>query len=629
MKSEKQNKESNNINSKIIQKNTTISSDKNKNIQSEPKNGINITKSEPKSQSFIKNLSSIKNISSPNNQKGISQPLFQESESKIKFSNDSFGLFQNDDEKEVKLNESEKDNSSTINIAGKKEKNNETDNIHPNLTALDNNKTNQVKRESLNLINVTIESENLKDLFDKKKMKEDNISFSNANIDGIIDEKKIITIREKINACLISKNNQNNITLESLIDDIKELIKECPVINKFVESKFLFEESDFDIFDQIEDMKVDEKKNEDEEEKESKKLFVFIVNLANLISIINLIWEFSKANIEYFKKYMSKLNLYFGLVKTESNETDFVLLAPMPSNLYYNISCYWKDLFKNHRFFGLALAYSEKSNKFTFDNGYYYEEINNINILDKIGELNCTVHPNILYYIKKKAAEKLIKLKIVKTTNIIFHDLTKDKKKYKGFNELDNIITMKKDITFTTNENFKCIKNGLDNPEVELEKGVTYFFEIKTNPNDLKAKLKDIRKVFNRFIEAMKNVEQLDNIKLLSKSELIFICNKSCEEAINLIKDNKITENTFYSNPLIGFGAFIKLNKKINFINEQLEKTKKNQNQEIQNIVKLNEKLNAQLEKTKINQNQEIQKIVEEKLNEKLYENNLFYLMIF
>ena len=89
-------------------------------------------------------------------------------------------------------------------------------------------------------------------------------------------------------------------------------------------------------------------------------------------------------------------------------------------------------------------------------------------------------------------------MKIFKTTNIIFHDLTKDKKKYKGFNELDNIITMKKDITFTTNENFKCIKNGLDNPEVKLEKGVTYFFEIKTNPNALKVKLKDIRKVFNR-----------------------------------------------------------------------------------------------------------------------------------
>ena len=79
----------------------------------------------------------------------------------------------------------------------------------------------------------------------------------------------------------------------------------------------------------------------------------------------------------------------------------------------------------------------------------------------------------------------------------------------------------------------------------------------------------------------MKNEEQLENIRLLSKSELIFICNKSCEKTLNLIKNN-----IFYSSPLIGFGTFIQLNKKINFINEQLEKTKIRLNQEIQKIIR-------------------------------------------
>ena len=42
---------------------------------------------------------------------------------------------------------------------------------------------------------------------------------------------------------------------------------------------------------------------------------------------------------------------------------------------------------------------------------------------------------------------------------------------------MDNNITMKKDIAFTINKNFKCFKNGLENWEViELKKVVIFFW---------------------------------------------------------------------------------------------------------------------------------------------------------
>ena len=78
-----------------------------------------------------------------------------------------------------------------------------------------------------------------------------------------------------------------------------------------------------------------------------------------------------------------------------------------------------------------------------------------------------------------------------------------------------------------------------------LKKNVTYFFEFKLNIETMKTKLKNIKKVYNRFLEAFTNVEITQRIKLASEqSELILVCDKSIsvvKEKIN--QDSDLQEN--------------------------------------------------------------------------------------
>ena len=118
---------------------------------------------------------------------------------------------------------------------------------------------------------------------------------------------------------IIKKLADEKYESDELINDLVELLENCPIINKFTDKKF-FKKEDFDIF------------IEQNEEK-----FLFILNIFNVINILNLLWFYTKQNSEIFIHYLDKLGIYFSYVKREKddpNPIDFVLLTKIPFNLY-------------------------------------------------------------------------------------------------------------------------------------------------------------------------------------------------------------------------------------------------------------------------------------------------------
>ena len=108
-----------------------------------------------------------------------------------------------------------------------------------------------------------------------------------------------------------------------------------------------------------------------------------------------------------------------------------------------------------------------------------------------------------------------------------------------------------------------------------LKKNVTYFFEFKLNIETMKTKLKKIKKVYNRFLEAFTNVEITQRIKLASEeSKLILVCDKSISEVKEKInQDSDLQENNIiYSNPQVGMNLIFRLNDKIINLNNRMEK---------------------------------------------------------
>ena len=91
----------------------------------------------------------------------------------------------------------------------------------------------------------------------------------------------------------------------------------------------------------------------------------------------------------------------------------------------------------------------------------------------------------------------------------------------------------------------------------------------------MKTKLKDIKKVYNRFLEAFTNVEITQRIKLASEQlELILVCNKSISEVKEKInQDSDLQENNIiYSNPQVGMNLIFRLNDKIINLNNRIDK---------------------------------------------------------
>ena len=142
--------------------------------------------------------------------------------------------------------------------------------------------------------------------------------------------------------------NQKSINESQLIITLKNMLEDCPIINKFENVKELIFIHDFDILDNHDNNK-----------------FLFIDNLYNIISIINLLWEISKNFPAQFIHFINNLNIYFSFVNY-SNEIGFILMIPLSENLYNYISTYGTKLFENNELYDKAVSFINFTDKYKY-----------------------------------------------------------------------------------------------------------------------------------------------------------------------------------------------------------------------------------------------------------------------
>ena len=290
------------------------------------------------------------------------------------------------------------------------------------------------------------------------------------------------------------------------------------------------------------------------------------------------------------------------------------MLTPLSENLYIYLSTYGGEMFNNETLSKKAFAYAHSFAKFNYDIGYYFEDMNSINLLNYIGESNYILLPKMIYYIKEEKAKKLKDLKIISIPeDFEFHDPSKDEKEFEGYNEIDLAIYNKKEVCIQSNENFKLIPKDLylkfkpankENSDetkkipipIKLKENEYYLFEMKTKADLIINDIDNIRVKYNRYIDALNNTKIIQDGKFnvnKSKCNLIFVCNNSYDEAALAASKKEIKEDFIYSNPQVGLSILLKydnkfkyLNEKVNNANEQLKKANKKDKEEFNKKLK-------------------------------------------
>ena len=454
---------------------------------------------------------------------------------------------------------------------------------------------------------------------------------------------------------IIKKLANEKYESDELINDLVELLENCPIINKFTDKKF-FKKEDFDIF------------IEQNEEK-----FLFILNIFNVINILNLLWFYTKQNSKIFIHYLDKLGIYLSYVKREEddpNPIDFVLLTKIPFNLYNYISTYGDSEFSYNTMKDLAKKYSEFSGKSNTDYGLCYQDLTIMNLLNQMEENQYLINDEIMYYFNQDAAEKIINNDLISPPNhyktssstkssidekeVSLHNKTSSSKisttgekevPFQGYNEFDLCLTMLEDVILEKNENFDYIDPDHQKSDtILLKKGITYLFEIKTNINTIIKNFEVIEKHKERFVEAYNNIcfskKKKYNIK---NSELVLICNRGRIDAKDKIKLNeeKLISNNknkqfIFSGSQIGVGIALKLQKNIkslknenNDLKEGVDNLKKENNDLKEGVDNL-KKENNDLKERANNQQIQISDLVKtiNTIKGSLYNNTLLTLQL-
>ena len=382
---------------------------------------------------------------------------------------------------------------------------------------------------------------------------------------------------------------------EELVKDMKLLINRNAFIKEFNEHSFLNKNS-FEIFS-----------------KQSASRIIFILNLINYMNVINAISYYTRKHPEQFPVILNKLSINFSYVEDEINKkyANVILMVPKSPVLYNYISTHGNLGIKDEKYKALVKEYCTFGNKYTFDNGYCYEDLSVSHLIELLGDNTFEVRPNVMYYIENDAAKKLVDSKLVEIPKKYILNDSINKIKYSGYNERDLIISMLQTVKIELNINFrKIISHGLTVKynKLYLEKGTTYLFEIKVQISDI---LKDIEKIENkqnRFINALKHVE-INGVFPDAKKDYksIFMCDHNPIYVRNkAIKDEKLKSgksSLLYSGVQLGITFVNTLNNNIKGLNKKiddLEERDESKNKKIaaleKNIAALEEQNNIILE---------------------------------
>lgn len=81
-----------------------------------------------------------------------------------------------------------------------------------------------------------------------------------------------------------------------------------------------------------------------------KKLnLVFLLNLLNIITVVNFVWNATKKNILKFHRILLELKIMFSYIQN-SEEIEYALLSTIPLQIYELVASKGKNCFKDHNY---------------------------------------------------------------------------------------------------------------------------------------------------------------------------------------------------------------------------------------------------------------------------------------
>ena len=394
---------------------------------------------------------------------------------------------------------------------------------------------------------------------------------------------------EPLQINLLKKLEEKENSTESLLEELKNLKEQCPIINKFSDSKILYED-DFDIFD-CEDF--------------SK--FTLVLNASNTINIVNFLWGYFSGDIESLVTLLAELKIFFSYVREENSfdKINCILITSIPSFLYNFISTNAESQFKNKKMNFLAKNYAKSKDKSKLDSEYCYQSMISLNFLEKAGIENNETNPTVIYYLKPGISQKLIDLKIIiPPKKYSLHSLPEKNKSKKGKDcEVINLsISLKNEVILYQDYNFTIINGKNVSPigqKIVLKEGFTYIIAIAINIEDIIKNIKHIIKIEKRFIEAYNNIvvneTKLYDIKnyqlLLMSDNNLNDSGKKLLEKLDTKCIKKNIDNFIYSSPQLGISIILNLQKVIRGITTELKEMKKEVNKKNKEIEKIKKEI--------------------------------------
>ena len=345
---------------------------------------------------------------------------------------------------------------------------------------------------------------------------------------------------------------------------------------------------------------------------------MFVLNLLNIITIVNFVWNSIRKDIVKFHKILLELKIMFSYIQ-KGEQIEYALLSTIPVQIYELIASKGKNCFKDKNYEFDKDFLSSDRNKTQIGLVYQENTIAQLNTMFNGKEMEA---PTIMYYLEHKDCKKLFESSVFNTPENFLDLKYTLQLGFYGYSEIDHSFILKDDIELSQNfifnkvmEDNKLIKefNPNSQEKIKLPKDTNIFVEIKSNL--------DSQSVINTLISTSKEFANayehpafngIEKIFWRNKKEFyLFYNNQRYDGISNLnylenqdyiasqdqsIKDTKVIYNSGY----VQITSIVSLQNQLRTMNIKFEEEKEEKEDMKKTLAEQNEKINVLNNKLKI-----------------------------
>ena len=334
---------------------------------------------------------------------------------------------------------------------------------------------------------------------------------------------------------------------------------------------------------------------------------IFLLNLLNIITVVNFVWNATKKNISMFHRILLELKIMFSYIQN-GEEIEYALLSTIPLQIYELVASKGKNCFKEKNYeFDKDFLFSDRNNA---QIGLVYQEnsIMQLNVMLNGKELEA---PTIIYYMQHEDCIKLFENSVFnRPKNFLKLEYTL-KLGFNGFNDIDYSFILKEGTELSQNcifnkvmENNKLIKafNPNSQDKIKLPKDTNIFVEMKSNI-DSQSVIDSLIKTSKEFEKAYEHLafDGIEKKFWRQKSQYYLFYNNQRSDGIYTLKyleDENVTKDqdesiknakVIYNSGYVQIESIASLQNQIRTMNMKLDKIEEEKEQMKKKLEEQNE----------------------------------------